>query len=69
MKDKDTLRPEYSAELIKSGQRGKYAQAYREGTNIVVIAPDLRKLFPDSDAVNRALRKYAEEHRLGLAGS
>jgi hypothetical protein len=69
MKDKDTLRPEYSAELIKSGQRGKYVQAYREGTNVVIIAPDLRKLFPDSDAVNHALRKYAEEHHMSLAGS
>jgi len=26
--------------------------------------PDLRRLFPDSDAVNRALRKYAEKHRM-----
>ena len=34
MKDKDTLRPEYSAELIKSGQRGKYVQACREGVVI-----------------------------------
>jgi hypothetical protein len=64
MKDKDTLRSEYPAELIKSGERGKYVKSYREGTNIVVIAPDLRKLFPDSDSVNRALRKYAKEHRM-----
>lgn len=64
MKDKDTLRSEYPAELIKSGERGKYVKSYREGTNIVIIAPDLRKLFPDSDSVNRALRKYAKEHRM-----
>ncbi|CAK8724267.1 HicA protein [Candidatus Electrothrix aarhusensis] len=66
MKDKDTLRSEYPAELIKSGERGKYVKSYREGTNIVIIAPDLRKLFPDSDSVNRALRKYAKEHRMTL---
>ncbi|RWX45305.1 hypothetical protein H206_02205 [Candidatus Electrothrix aarhusensis] len=66
MKDKDTLRSEYPAELIKSGERGKYVKSYREGTNIVVIAPDLHKLFPDSDSVNRALRKYAKEHRMTL---
>ena len=60
--EEDTLRPEYPAELIKSGIRGKYAQRYREGTNIVVISPELHKLFPDSETVNKALRQYAEEH-------
>ena len=60
MKDKDTLRTEYPAELIKSGERGKYAKQYREGTNVVLIDPDLHKLFPNSESVNRALRDYAE---------
>lgn len=61
--DKDTLRDEYPPELIKSGVRGKYAQRYREGTNVVVIDPDLHKLFPTSEAVNRALRDYASKKR------
>lgn len=65
-KSEDTLRKEYPPDLIKSGQRGKYVSSYREGSNIVVIAPDLHKLFPDSDSVNRALRKYAEEHKMVL---
>jgi hypothetical protein len=65
-KNEDTLRKEYPAELIKSGQRGKYAAACREGNNIVLIAPELRRLFPDSDAVNRALRNYAQEHNMAL---
>ena len=56
--EKDTLRDEYPEDLIKSGVRGKHAQRYREGTNIVLIEPDLHKLFPDSDAVNHALRDY-----------
>ena len=56
--DKDTLRDEYPEDLIRSGVRGKYAKAYREGTNIVLIDPDLHKLFPDSETVNRALREY-----------
>lgn len=56
--DKDTLRNEYPEDLIRSGVRGKYAKAYREGTNVVLIDPDLHKLFPDSEAVNRALRDY-----------
>lgn len=61
--DKDTLRDEYPEALIKSGVRGKYAQSYREGSNIVLIDPDLHKLFPDSEAVNRALRDYVSKKR------
>ena len=58
------LRPEYPAELIKSGVRGKYAERYRdEGTNLVRIDPDLRRLFPDSAAVNRALRDYVDKQK------
>ena len=61
---KDDLRPEYSTELIKSGERGKYADRYRaEGTNVVLIDPDLHELFPDSESVNRALRDYVEQHK------
>ena len=64
MCNEDTLRPEYSADLIRSGVRGKYASRYREGTNVVAIDPDLLKLFPDSESVNRALRQYAKEHKI-----
>lgn len=68
MKDdeKDDLRDEYPEELIRSGVRGKYAARYREGTNLVPIDPDLKKHFPDSEAVNRALWDYFE-HRSGRA--
>jgi hypothetical protein len=61
--DKDTMRDEYPEDLIKSGVRGKYAKTYREGTNVVLIDPDLHKIFPDSDAVNRALRDYLSTKR------
>ena len=61
---KDDLRSEYPADLIKSGERGKYAKRYREeGTNLVLIDPDLRKLFPDSESVNKALRDYLQQHK------
>ena len=60
----DDLRPEYPPELIKSGVRGKYAKQFQEeGTNLVLIDPDLHKIFPDSDAVNRALRDYVQKRR------
>ena len=58
------LRSEYSPTLIKSGVRGKYAKRVQEeGTNQILIDPELHKLFPDSKSVNRALREYAESHR------
>ncbi len=62
-RDKDTMRDEYPQNLIKSGVRGKYAKRYREGTNVVLIDPDLHKLFPNSEAVNRALREYVSKKR------
>ena len=61
--EKDTSRKEYPADLIKSGVRGKYAKRYREGTNVLVIDPGLHKLFPTSEAVNRALREYVSKKR------
>jgi hypothetical protein len=36
--------------------RGKYAKRYREGTNVVLLAPDVAAVFRDSDSVNEALR-------------
>lgn len=54
----DDLRPEYPPELIRAGERGKYAERYREGTNIVLIDPELHEHYPDSEAVNRALREH-----------
>jgi hypothetical protein len=64
--EEDTLRSEYSADPIRSGVRGKYAARYREGTNIALIEPELHRLFPDSEAVNSALCKYAEDHDMAI---
>lgn len=43
---------------LSKAVRGKYYDRMQEGTNIVLLAPDLMDAFPDSDAVNDALRKY-----------
>ena len=56
--ENDDLRPEYPVELIRSGIRGKYAKQFKEGSNVVVIDPDLSDVFPNSEAVNEALRDY-----------
>ena len=53
----DELRPEYDMKsLLKDGVRGKYAKEYREGTNLVLLDPDVAKAFPNEKAVNEALR-------------
>jgi hypothetical protein len=52
----DDLQPEYDAGLIRAGARGKYAERYRQGTNLVLLAPDVAAAFPDAAAVNKALR-------------
>ena len=53
----DELRPEYDlAELLQGGVRGKYADRYRAGTNLVLLASDVAEVFPDDKAVNKALR-------------
>lgn len=44
---------------FSGGVRGKYADRYAEGTNVVVIDPDVIEYFPDHDAVNEALRGLA----------
>ena len=41
---------------FSKGVRGKYAQRYAAGTNVVVLAPDVAAVFPDSESVNEALR-------------
>ena len=53
----DELRAEYDLrELLKGGIRGKYAEQYRAGTNLVLLDADLAKAFPNEKAVNEALR-------------
>lgn len=51
------IRKEYD---FSGGIRGKYASRHARGSNVVVLEPDLARLFPDADAVNRALRALAE---------
>ena len=54
----DELRPEYDlALLLKGGVRGKYAERYRQGTNLVLLDPDVARAFPTEEAVNEALRQ------------
>jgi len=53
-KSVNEMRPEYD---FSEGERGKYAGRFQEGTNVVVLEPDVAAAFPTSEAVNAALRK------------
>jgi hypothetical protein len=59
----DELRREYDLRNLKGGVRGKYYQRAVAGTNLALIDPDLARVFPESDAVNRALRVIADAAR------
>jgi hypothetical protein len=50
------MRPEYDFSAMKGGVRGKYARRAREGTNIVLIEPEVSDAFPTAEAVNEALK-------------
>jgi hypothetical protein len=55
--ENDELRAEYKrSDFTGPLARGKYAKRYAEGTNVIVIDPDVAKYFPDHDSVNQALR-------------
>jgi hypothetical protein len=54
--DEDTMRPEYD---FSKAVRGVTAARYAEGTNVVLLDPDVAEIFPDTRAVNEALRTIA----------
>jgi hypothetical protein len=53
----DTMREEYE---FSGGVRGKHYQAYRQGTNLVLLEPDVAAVFKDAATVNAALRMLAK---------
>lgn len=55
----DDMRPEYD---LRGGVRGKYYERYKQGTNVVLLEPDVAQVFRDSATVNEALRRYLLEH-------
>jgi hypothetical protein len=51
--EEDDLEPEYD---FTGAVRGKYYERYQQGSNVVLLDPDVAQAFKDSEAVNRALR-------------
>ena len=69
-KDKSgSVEPEMLNEYnFEGGERGKYSDRFQQGTNVVVLEPDVAEAFPTSDRVNEALRvlvQIAENTRKG----
>jgi hypothetical protein len=55
--EEDTMRPEYD---FSKAERGTTSARYAQGTNVVVLDPDVVRMFPNAAAVNQALRALGE---------
>ena len=64
MKKTDEMRAEYRREDLGKGVRGKHYTAFKKGSNLVLLTPELAKIFPTNEAVNSAL-----ESLVGVARS
>ena len=58
---------DYSLLDWSKAERGKFARRYAEGTNVVLIAPDVLDVFPNAESINRALRTLADLIRASSA--
>jgi hypothetical protein len=52
---------------FSKGVRGKYAERFEKGTNLVLLEPEVAKYFPTAKAVNRALKRLISEGRVNLS--
>jgi hypothetical protein len=62
--DDREMRPEYD---FSKGVRGKYASRYAQGSNVVVLEPDVAAQFPTAEAVNDALKELIARKKAGGA--
>ena len=60
----DEMLDEYD---FSKGVRGKYVERLKEGSNVVVLDPDVASEFDSPQAVNRALRVYLKNRKSGAA--
>ncbi len=61
----DDLQDEYDFSQMAGGVRGKYAGKYKDGVKLILLEPDVAKMFPDAQSVNdalRALTKIINQH-------
>jgi hypothetical protein len=65
----DELRARYEPSDFPKLVRGKYADRLRKSSNVIILDPELADLFPNSEAVNSALRSLSEIARRARTGS
>jgi len=63
------MRPEYDLSRLQGRVRGKYVERYREGTNLVLLEPDVAAAFPNAQAVNEALRLLLKVAKTQVPGA
>lgn len=66
MKTSDEILPEYD---FSKGIRGKHHEAYKQGTNVVLLETDVAEVFKDSESVNHALRLLMDIAKKEASGS
>ena len=59
----DEILPEYD---FSKGVRGKYYKRYQKGTNLVLLDPDVVRLYPDTETINKVLRTVADVAKLAI---
>ena len=65
----DDLRPEYDFSKLNGGVQGKYAKRIQQGTNLVLLSPDVARYFPDEQSVNTVLRSLVGIAKMELSHS
>jgi hypothetical protein len=65
--DKSARKPMHDEYDLSQGERGKYARRYAQGTNVVVLEPDVAKVFSNSKSVNVSLRRIIRQQAPELA--
>lgn len=63
MKKTEEMRAEYRREDLGKGVRGKHHAAFQKGSNLVLLTPELAKIFPTTEAVNAALGSLVDVAR------
>ncbi len=63
MKKVDEMRAEYRREDLGKGVRGKHFSEFKKGSNLVLLTPELSKVFPTNEAVNAALSALVDVAR------
>ena len=58
--EQDCLRAEYPRAALGKGVRGKHYMQHTQGTNLVLLQPEVAKVFPTPAAVNQALRELMQ---------